>query len=181
MRTPKQDAWMNPDFEGRKLGKTAILATAGSEARALQFEQYLASQLTPYTEATSMHATHDLPGKIDKEVLEALLKDTGIKTLIITRVIDEASRDELVTIGYGTSPQTGDYWNHYSWGYEIYANQATVTSYMEYIIDTTIYDVETVMMVWNGRKNVFDDRSSTENMQIVINEVMRDLKKENML
>ena len=172
---------MNPAFEGRKLGQTVVLATANSDARSLQFEQYLADQLKPYTEASSMHATHNLAGKINRESLESLLKGTDTKTLILTRVIDEASRDELVTVGYDAVPHSNDYWNHYSYGYDLYANQATVSSYMEFIIDTTIYDVATGQMVWNGRKNVFDDRSSTENIQIVIRDIMRDIKKAGML
>ena len=181
MRTPRQESWSNPAFEGRKLGKTIILAVTESESLARQYEALFADHLLPYTEAGSLHASEDVVGKIDRDSLESILNANDIRTIIVTRVLNEANRDELVTIGYDAHPYTIGYWGYYSYGYSLSANVATVSSYIETFLETNVYDVQTKALVWSGRKSVFDDRSDPENMKIIIKAVVRDLERKGML
>ncbi len=58
---------------------------------------------------------------------------------------------------------------------------ASVSSYMEYVLETNVYDVESEELVWSGRKAIFDDRSSIENMKLITSNVIRDLEKRGLL
>jgi hypothetical protein len=181
MMSPRQESWSNPAFEGRTLGKTMVLATAESVVRSRQYEAIFVDRLLPYVEAGSLHASQDVTGKIEKDSLEGLLKSNGVKTIIVTSVLDEKSRDELVSIGYNATPYDNGYWGYYSFGYALSANTATVSSYIEYVLETNIYDVETKQLVWSGRKSIFDDRSDISNMELIIKTVIRDIQNKGML
>ncbi|MDF7824978.1 hypothetical protein P4B35_13230 [Pontiellaceae bacterium B12227] len=181
MRSGKQQSWSNPEFKNHTLGKTMVLAMADSETLCRQYEALFVNELLAYVPAGSLHASQDAVGKIEKEALEALLKENQVKTLIMTHVIDGKNRDELVGIGYTASPYNNDYYGYYNFGYTLSANTATVSSYMEFFLETNIYDVESKKLVWSGRKSIFDDRSDLENMGIIIKAVTRDLHRNGML
>ncbi|MDZ8119732.1 hypothetical protein [Pontiella agarivorans] len=180
MRTPRQESWQNPAFKEYKLGKTLVLATADSESRCMQYEALFVNQLLAYVDAGSLHASEQVTGKIDKDNLERILKANAVETLIVTSVLDGTSRDELVAIGYEAHPYSNDYWGYYNYGYALSANFASVSSYMEYVLETNVYDVKTKKLVWSGRKSIFDDRSDPDNMKIIINAVVHELKRKNM-
>lgn len=181
MRSAKQESWLNPEFKNYKLGKTSILAMTESESRNRQYEAIFVNALLPYVPAGSLHASQDLTGKIDKENLDALLKENNVKTIIVTSVFDGAQRDQVVAIGYNATPYNSSYWGYYNYGYSLTANTATVSTHMEYMLETNIYDVESEKLVWSGRKSIFDDRSDMENMQLIIKNVIRDLEKQGIL
>ena len=181
MRSAKQESWSNPEFKNHTLGKTMVLAISESEALCRQYEALFANELLAYVPAGSLHASQDVVGKIEKEALEALLTKNQVKTLIVTHVIDGKNRDELVGIGYTASPYNSGYYGYYNYGYTLSANTATVSSYMEFFLETNIYDVESKQLVWSGRKSVFDDRSDMANMEIIIKAVVKDLRRQNML
>ncbi len=181
MKTPKQQSWSNPAFEGRGLGKTLVLAIADSESICLQYEELFTQYLLPHVPAGSARASENVVGKLDEERLKSMLKENQVKTLIITQVIDGTQREQVVTLGYTAAPYDHGYWGYYNYGYSLNPNMATVSSYVEYLLETNVYDVETEKLVWSGRKSVFDDRSDMDNMNIIIKNVVRDLEKRGML
>ena len=168
MRSPRQESWLNPAFKDHKIGKTIVLATAESDALCAQYEAFFVDRLLAYTEAGSLRASEAITGKIEKEQLEGLLKANGVDSIIVTSVLDGTSRDELVAIGYQASPYDNGYWGYYNYGYTLSANFASVSSYMEFTLETNVYDVKTRQLVWSGRKAIYDDRSNPENMRIIV-------------
>ncbi|MEI6891330.1 MAG: hypothetical protein V5783_04075 [Pontiella sp.] len=181
MRTPKQQAWVNPAFKDHTLGKTMVLGMGNSQALSRQYEAYFVNSLLPYIDAGSLRVSMVIKDKIDKEELELFLEQKQVKTIIVTRVLEGTSRDQIVSIGYDISPYNNGYWGYYNHGYTLQANTATVTSYMEYVLETNIYDVESEALIWSGRKSIFDDRSDLANMEIIIKAVVKDLHHQNML
>jgi hypothetical protein len=181
MKSAKQESWVNPEYKGNTLGKTMVLATTDSESVARQYEALFVEHLLPYVPAGSLHASHDLTGKIDKEKLEVLLKENNVQTIIITSVLDGTQRDQIVTVGYNATPYDSGYWGHYNYGYNLTANSATVSSFMEYVLETNVYDVKTQQLIWSGRKSIFDDRSDMQNMKLIISNVVKDLNKHGLL
>lgn len=179
MRSEKQESWLNPEFKNYKLGKTSVLAITDNENRCRQYEALFVDALLPFVSAGSLHASQDLTGKITEENLDALLKENAVKTLIITTVLDGSQRQQVVGNGYNSSPYNSGYWGYYNYGYGI--NTATVSSFMEYVLETNVYDVESKKLVWSGRKSIFDDRSDMENMKLIIKNVTRDLEKRGIL
>ena len=181
LRTPKQESWSNPEFAGQNLGKTIVLAIAKSEVLGRQYEALFVNSLLPYVEAGSLRASMEVSGKVDKEELESVLKQNEVKTIILTHIIDGNSRDQLVSIGYTATPYNNGYYEYYGYGYSLQANTATVSSYMEYLLETNVYDVESKQLIWSGRKSIFDDRSDMDNMEVVIKAVVKDLNRQGLL
>lgn len=181
MKSPKQESWSNPAFKGRTLGKTSVLAIAESERRIRQYEALFVESLLPYVSAGSVHASTNMTGKINEAMLDSLLKENQVDSIIVTHLLDGSNRDQLVTIGYNATPYNNSYWGYYNFGYALSANTASVSSYMEYVLETNIYDVKTKQLVWSGRKSIFDDRSDADNMRIIIKAVIKDLSKQGML
>lgn len=181
LRTPKQESWSNPEFAGQNLGKTIVLGIGESEALGRQYEALFVNSLLPYVEAGSLRASMEVTGKIKEEELESVLKQNEVKTIIVTHVIDGNSRDQLVSIGYTATPYNNGYYGYYGYGYSLQANTATVSSYMEFLLETNVYDVKSKQLIWSGRKSIFDDRSDMANMEIVIKAVVKDLNRQGML
>lgn len=181
MRSEKQESWLNPEFKDYKLGKTSVLAMTESESLCRQYEALFVDALLPYVSAGSLHASQDLTGKIDKDNLDTLLEKNDVKTIIITSVLDGTQRQQVVGIGYNATPYNTGYWGYYNYGYALTANTATVSSFMEYVLETNVYDVASKKLVWSGRKSIFDDRSNMQNMKLIIKNVIRDLEKHGIL
>lgn len=181
MTTPKQQSWSNPEFKNRKLGKTLVLCTAESESICRQYEALFVQWLLPFVPAGSFRASEEATGKIEREQLEEVLNANNIKTIIVTSVVDGTQLQQAIPVGYDRAPYSGGYWGYYDWGYSLSANMATISSHMEYVLETNVYDVETRKLVWSGRKSIYDDRSDIQNMNLVIKNVVRDLEKSGML
>ncbi|MDF7808148.1 hypothetical protein P4E94_11910 [Pontiellaceae bacterium B12219] len=184
MRSPKLESWINPEYTTYKFGKTSVLAMANSESRCLQYETLFVNSLLPYVPAGSLHANYGITGKMDKTQLVSLLKENKIKTLVVTMMRGETQLQQVAPIGYTPTMYTDDYWGYYNWGYTIMASEMNfglVNSYMEYTLETNVYDVESGKLVWSGRKSVFDDRSDEKNMKVVIKTVIHDLQKRGLL
>lgn len=181
MRTPKQESWTNPEFKNHNLGKTLVLCNAESESLSRQYEDLFVQYLLPYVSAGPFHASEDVSGKIERNELEELLQKNEIQTIIVTGLLDGTQQSQTIVTGYDAAPYNDGYWGYYNWGYTLSANIATVNSYMTYILETNVYDVESKKLIWSGRKEIYDDRSNAKNMNLIIQNVIRDLEKQGML
>jgi hypothetical protein len=176
--TAKVQSWADPQFAGRPIGKTIVLGVAESDSRCRQYEDLFVSRLLELgIAASSLHANSQLTDKLDREGLKSLLELNEVDSIIVTRVLSETERNQMVETGYyGTAYTT--YWGYYDYGYTVSYNTADVTSFMEFELETNLYDVETEKLVWSGRNVVYDDRSDMKNMQVIIRGVVRDLRKQ---
>ena len=181
MRTPKQESWTNPEFKNRSIGKTLVMGNADSQTLCHQYEALFVQHLLPYVSAGPYHESIDIDGKIEREQLEKLLQENDIQTVIVTTLLDGEQKTETIVTGYDATPHNNGYWGYYDWGYSLSANTATVNSYMEFMLETNIYDVKSKKLIWTGRKHIFDDRSDMDNMTLIIQNVIRDLENQGML
>ncbi|MEE9368872.1 MAG: hypothetical protein V3V05_08405 [Pontiella sp.] len=179
--TVRIQSWSDPQFDGRSIGKTIVLGVAESDSLSRQYEDLFVSRLLELgVEAGSLHANTQITHKIGKDALDALLKSNNVDTIIVTRTRSETERNQVVTTGYYATPYN-NYWGYYDYGYSLSYNTAHVASFMEFELETNVYDVETEKLVWTGRKVVYDDRSDLTNMKGIIKGVIKDLSKKGMI
>ena len=182
--TVKVQSWTDPAFKGRAIGKTLVLGIADSDSMSRQYEDIFVNRLLELgLEAGSLHASMEVSDeidKIDKAVLDALLKENHIDTIIVTRPLSETERNQVVTTGYTSAPYD-NYYGYYGYGYSLSYNMANVVSFREFVLETNVYDVETEKLIWSGRKIVYDDRSDLTNMKSIIKAVVKDLQKQGMI
>jgi len=179
--TTKTQSWMNPKFEGRSLGKTMVLGMSVSESLSRQYETLFVEQLTERKiDANSLHSICPKAKTLDEETLVGTLQKNKFKSILVTRLLSEKERQQVVTTGYYPS-YYNDYYGYYSHGIGLGYNTAYVQSFVEFELETTLYDVQTKQLVWTGRKIVYDDRTDLTNMKKVVKGVLKDLGKKGLL
>jgi hypothetical protein len=172
--------WTNPKFKDHSLGKTMVWATFEDDILSGEYEVLFTERLLDYVPAASMH--NDVKGlsKMDKKSVDALLKENKVQTLIVTHVVSSENETQLVP--YGVSYQT---YSNQDASYYVYCSafQAddAVVDFSENSIETTLFDVQSGVLMWSGVKDVYTFNSNTSNMKKVINDIIRDLEKDGML
>ena len=179
--TVKVHSWMDPAFEGRTIGKTMALGVAESDSISRQYEALFVERLTELgVDAQSLHALIQKTDPASEEALVAALKEHNYDSILVTRKLSETERQQVVTTGYYPS-HYGNYYGYYSHAYSLSYNTATVQSFLEFELETNLYDVKTEKLVWTGRTIVYDDRSDLTNMKGIIKGVIKDLNKKGLL
>jgi hypothetical protein len=179
--TVKVHSWMDPAFEGRTMGKTMILAVGESDSLSLQYEGLFMERLSELgITAESLHASIQPTDQITEEDLVQQLLVHGYASILVTRLLSETERQQVINTGYYPS-HYGNYYGYYSHAYTLNYNTATVQSFMEFELETNLYDVKTKKLVWTGRKVIYDDRSDLTNMKGIIKGVVKDLGKKGLL
>ena len=180
--TVKVHSWMDPQFEGRTIGKTMVLGVAESDSLSRQYEALFVERLAELgVEAKSLHALVQKTDPVSEEALVAALQEHGYDSILVTRQLSETERQQVVTTGHYPSHYGGGYYGYYSHAYTLSYNTATVQSFMEFELETNLYDVKTEKLVWTGRKIVYDDRTDLTNMKGIIKGVIKDLSKKGLL
>ena len=179
--TVKMESWADPAFANRPIGKTIVLGVAESDTISRQYEDLFVARLLELgVSSSSLHANHKVTNKLDRDALTALLKTNNVDSIIVTRLLSETERNQVVTMGYYSTPYN-NYWGYYDYGYSLSYNTAEIASFMEFELETNLYDVATEKLVWTGRKVVYDDRSDVKNMQGIIKSVIKDFRKESFI
>jgi hypothetical protein len=179
--TVKIHSWMDPQFAGRSMGKTMVLGVADSDSLSLQYESLFVERLTELgIAANSLHASVQTTKQYTEEQLVGALKHHEYDSILVTRLLSETERQQVVNTGYYPS-HYGNYWGYYSHAYTLTYNTAYVQSFLEFELETNLYDVKTEKLVWTGRKIIYDDRSDLANMKGVIKGVVKDLSKKGLL
>ena len=179
--TVKVHSWMDPAFEGRRIGKTMVLGVAESDSISRQYEALFVERLTELgVEAKSLHALVQKTDPVSEAALVAALQEHHYDSIIVTRKLSETERQQVVTTGHYPS-HYGGYYGYYSHAYSLSYNTATVQSFVEFELETNLYDVKTKKLVWTGRKIVYDDHSDLANMKGIIKSIVKDLHKRDLL
>lgn len=177
----KVHSWMDPQFEGRAIGKTMVLGVAESDSLSRQYEALFVEYLTEADVAVdSLHALVQKTDPVSEAALVAALQEKGYDSILVTRKLSETERQQTITTGYYPS-HYGNYYGYYSHAYTLSYNTASVQSFLEFELETNLYDVKTKKLVWTGRKIVYDDRSDLTNMKTIIKGVVKDLEKNGLL
>ena len=179
--TVKVQSWVDPQFEGRPIGKTMVVGVAESDSLSRQYEALFVDRLAGLgVVSDSVHAHIEHADKITEDELVEALRANGFDSVLVTRLLSETERQQVVNTGYYPS-YYGSYYGYYSHAYTLTYNTAYVQSFMEFELETNLYDVETRKLVWTGRKTIYDDRSDLKNMKGIITGVIRDLQKHGMI
>lgn len=180
--TLSMDTWSDPEISERPLGKVMVLAIAEQATTCRLFEGHFTEQLAARgVDAVSGHVVLPADEDLSREQLEAALKEGGYDSLVLTRLLNESIRNQVVHAGYTTSYPAGygHYYDYYAYG--VIEPVTYVDSYMEYRLETNVFDVQTGKMVWGGTMSVYDTSSEKKNIKKVVNGVIRDLEKKRLL
>jgi hypothetical protein len=179
--TVKISSWMDPQFAGRTPGKTLVVGVAESESIRRRYEDMFVESLTSIgIDATASAAT--MPGEdlISESRMREHIAKSGAASVIVTRVLGE--KDKVNYSSPAVYPSHyGSYYGFYSASYGYATSPGYAFNYTETMLETTLYDVASGKLVWAGTKTITDDRSDKKNMTRVIEAVIEDLQKNELL
>lgn len=184
MMFSKNDSWSNPEFEERKLGKTVVIAVGDSAYLINQFETLLVSELARYgVAAQSSHQLWPTVDEMEQDQITSLVQSNHFDSIIVTRVLSEDDRQQMISTGYTASPSMGyaggGYWG-YGMSYSLSPNYALVSNSMTFELETNLFDVQSKKLVLSRRNEVYDGNSDVKNIQKVVKSVIKDLKRKKM-
>ena len=180
-------SWSDPAISERPIGKVMVLAVVEGQTTCRVFEGYFVDKLIASgVDAASGHVVLQPTGEISEQMLDDTLKADGYDSIIITRLMGKDSQSQIAYAGYTSSPSFSSspgYYNHYHGYYSasVITPVSYVDTYMEYQLETTLFDVQSGKMVWGGLKSVTDSSSDSSNMRKVVSSVMRDLNRKKLL
>jgi hypothetical protein len=173
-------SWTNPEFAGRKIGKTMVMGLADSEGLTHQYETMFVNGLAMRgIPAHSMHVEFPQTDPLEKKQIVALLQTNQFDSIIVTRLLSADDRQQQ-SMGSFVPTLDDDSWGNFQ-VYIFTPNTSYVQNLMEYELETNVYDVPSKKLVWSGRKTVYDDSSDLENMRKIIRNVIGDLSNRKML
>ena len=177
----KVHSWTDPEFMGRPLGKTMVLSIGESDSRNRQYEALFVERLAEAgTEAASLQAVLQHTRKLTEAELVALLEENNCDSIIVTRPISETERQQVVDTDYRPH-YYGDYWRFYNHAWASSYSTVYIQTFVEWELESNLYDVKSRKLVWTGRKVVYDDRTEKSNMKAIIRAVIKDLRKQGMV
>ena len=180
----KVQSWTHPEIDERPIGKVMVVAVIDSPTTCYVFEEYFVEQLAKKgIAADSGHVVMQSTEEITEELLKETLTENGYDSVIITRLMSEDSRSQVVHAGYTSTPSLPGYYGHYSGFYatSVISPATYVDNFMEYLLETTLYDVESGTLVWGGMKSVYDTSSESSNIKKVVKAVVSELNKKKLL
>lgn len=184
--------WHNPEFQGRELKDVLVIGVSESVPNRNMFEAALTAELESVKiESFRAHQLMSNVEKLEREQVEALVKERGIDAVIVTRLLDVARDEHYVppttTVysdygypGYG-SPYYGHYYGYYSYGYSVVTSPGYSYTSVTVILETNLYDSATGEIIWSGQSESFDPESAADVIQPTARKIVDELVKEKLI
>ena len=119
-----------------------------------------------------------------EDELTALVLSNKFDSIIVTSVLSEDDRQQMIATGYTATPNMGGYrggyWGGYGMSYSLNPNMALVSNSTTFEIESNLFDVPSQKLVWSGRNEVFDGDSPMKNIKKVVKSVFGELKSQKM-
>ncbi len=166
------DTWSDPAFDGRPVGRVMVIGLLDDASVARQYEDHFVEQLRDEGCLADPSYEHMSPtNAITEEALVDLLDKEEFESVIVTRVVSEQDHTQFVPTG--SLPEYYDsYYGYYSHGLE---SSGYVDQFQEYVLETSLYDVESRKLVWTGQQSVYDIKSDESNIEDAVHAVIKDL------
>jgi hypothetical protein len=179
--TIRVKSWKSPDVSERPIGKTMVLAIAPNTELCRKYESLFLSRFGEVgVEALSLADLGEPYEKLEKEKLVALLQNNDFDSILVTRVMALGDQQEVGPFN-NLPPSYGTYSDFY---FEVYVDPYLMGRdqiFMEYHLETNLYDVPSQKLVWTGRNVIYDNRSDNDNLSGIIRSVIRDLERKDLL
>ena len=177
--------WTSPDYAKREdVDEVLVVAVTPTEVRRRIFEDSLVSKLQ--AEGISAYPSnqfHESVDQMDKEVVEALIKERGIEAIIVTRVLNLDRKEVVVppstvVTGYPSygRPYYDSWYGYYSHGYSVTHDPGYTYTKMTVSLETNLYDTANGKLIWSGQSETFDPASTQEvigpTTEIIVDELV---------
>lgn len=179
--TTRVESWMNPAYSDRPPGKVVVVGVAQNDDVRRQYEDHFVERLAAVgVEGVASCAVIPQTAHISKEDIDNAVSEFGADSVIVTRVTREVDRAQVMQ-GTSMPAAYNDYHDYYESAYEYVHTPGYAQNYIEFLLETNLYDAETGDLVWSGRKMITDQHSTGQNIKSVISATIGDLQKNGLL
>jgi hypothetical protein len=181
-------SWVDPEFRRSEVQSIMVLGVAGEDLLRRTFEDEMVAQLRQYgLKAVPSYRSISSKEIPEKEDMEKWIGGQDVDGVMVSRLIG-TRQETVVQPGYTTYPggYGGPYWGrswdpwvdpyhgwygYYAGAYDYLYYPPEVYQYEVYVIETTLYLVDSDQPVWSARAEI----SSRKDMNESIEELVSDL------
>ena len=182
--TRMTEAWVDGSYTGGALESVLVVGLSDNVRRRGLFEEELTSRFNSRgVSATASITVAPDKEDLDKESIKAKVRELGIKSVIVTRVLG-VDKERYYVSG---QPYTPPY--SHNRGFSGYYDRAYGAAYSpgywaEYEIvslETNLYDVATEKLIWSAASETMDPQAIEKVVQVLSQQIIDDLTNRGLL
>ena len=172
--------WVDETYHGKPVSNILVIAVTHKEDNRQSFEDKFVAQLkVSGVEAVSSYSVIPIPADLElkKEEILKVVKKLKNDAVIITHLVGVEEKESY------TPPERdkGDYYGHYGWAYGYTHEPGFYRTHTIVRLATHLYDVKTEKLIWSGESESLDPGSTNQIIDDVIEVLIKDLLKNNLL
>lgn len=181
--------WKKSDYAGQPMKSILVVGLTGDPTNRLFWEDVMTANLKKggIEKAVSSLSTFPSDREVDKEQIINYVKEKGFDGVLVTRLVN--TREEQVyhppavdyySYGgrYGYYSNFGSYYTH---AYAQLNRQGYYTTQTVFLLETNLYQVETLDIIWSMTSDTFDQGSKHQLIKSLSKKVLQTLKKDQLI
>jgi hypothetical protein len=187
-------SWRDIDLQAGPYNSIFLAALVEDLSLRQSMEQEFARRLgdrnvTTATSAETFRPTFYDEGQPDRDQLVQMIQETEKESILTITLIDEEQEERFVPGGamgprfhprghfgyYGTFPGYFDHWYGTAW------NTGYYTTDRRYIIETNLYDAETLELVWSAQSETLNPGSEADFAREYVDALKAELREEGLI
>ncbi len=168
--------WRNPAYHGKMLANILVIGVSEQKPLRRSFENKFVNRLKAAgVNAHASHAVLAIDGKLQKDAVLAAVQKLGVDAVLITHLVDVQESEVY------HPAQVHGFYDYYGRIYHYAHRPGYTTTHVKVALETSLYDVKTNDLVWSADSKTVNPGSKMEMFDNVIDAVVRDLQKQNLL
>jgi hypothetical protein len=182
------EVWQDASYTGRPLAKVLVVAIASEERNRRIFEDSFAREFREQgVEAVAGYSVLSGDAALEQEAISRAIEAKGFDGVVISH--HAGSDEETVyypgrtrTEAWGNGGHRGrGYDGYYRRTWETVSDPGYVAEFTTIFIETNIYETGEQKLIWSGRSESYDPKSTLEIIDALSKEVIASMKKGGLL
>lgn len=150
------EAWMDPQWNGKPVRKILVVGIAESDLRRRSFEDLFVGILRERGNDAS--ASYPIIPVIDPQntpAAEAIIAQGGFDAILTARAIGVETETTVIpgSTYYTPTSYYDGFYNYYATSYQMVSTPTYVTQYEIWKVETNVYYAKTGKLVWTGQSS----------------------------
>ncbi len=169
-------SWVDPALNGYTANDVLVIGVSKDETRLKLYENVFVDEFAKNN--IRAQASHKVSGTIlepDRESVEAVVKESGASSVLVTHVVDRKS--ETLTLPGTVHYRPVNFYGYYGRAYTRVHMPATNVTSTVVRLESNLYDVSTNNLVWTAQSEVINPELLRTDFERIVGFLMADMKK----
>jgi hypothetical protein len=174
--------WKDPQYQGGKLKNVLVVGSStNTVVRRIFEDEFTARFKSRGINAIPSYTIFPSEKTLDKDTIESKSRELGIDAMLITRLVDTKTKQELTPAPYYRDVYFYDWPNRYSPFYSssfpgrYYNDRPYYSEYEVVNLETTLYDTQTGKLIWSALSDTVVGGSTELEVSSVVKMIMNNL------